>query len=593
MKPVDILYDIADAIRERASLPKTTLMPVRGTNGFAQRINAIVAATGTNPDARRIFHFKDFLTPAELQSRNLWLLDGRPLYSSVNAGMYNLFRVANSWQPGYMLFSPNRVYDTFRLVGTKLYVGSSTALNHILVVNTTNGAVTEIPMPASRAYSRFDLVGTWIYCLHPSTSVNSIFCINTANDSVHTITLPATRGYLGAAKIGNRWFMASRGSNTQDLVYLDVTSHPATAHTLANVTSTSRTQHLIPAGNKLLISSASATDYVAVIDGSVPSVLGEIPGLPNRIHDASYYDRARWLYLSSSSTTAITEIVRIDMSTNSLWGTCTVPSRKYSTNLATNTNAFTGKLIGTKLYVGSETSADTLVVINNSTGAVGQIAGLPSRTWPLVDDDPLSFPNWDANYVFESTGATWHQRTHLVGAKLYLSTTSGNFDTLVFITTNATWAPTDSVTQISGLASRAYNRFYVNGTTLYCLASTNATTIELINTSNDTRLTAISGLTSRAYGVPIKIGTDRLYFGSTASATNIPIINLTTNALDTNLTNLPSATYTHLYLLTGKIYCGRTASQTGLLVLGDSVLPNGRYWNGSALVTGPVYIRPD
>ena len=36
---------------------------------------------------------------------------------------------------------------------------------------------------------------------------------------------------------------------------------------------------------------------------------------------------------------------------------------------------------------------DSLVVINNTTGAVAQITGLPNRKWELVDDDTASFTN--------------------------------------------------------------------------------------------------------------------------------------------------------------------------------------------------------
>jgi hypothetical protein len=573
MNPTEILTDIADSIRAREQ--STALIPVAN---YAARINAFVVS-GT--DDRKIFRFSNFLTEQQEQDFNLWRFDGRPIYQATNQSMYNAFKAA-SLTVGEIPASPNRVFDRFLLVGDKLYVGSSTtALTSILVINTLTGAVKQITGLPSRVYAVFELIGTEIFCSHgDSTTFNSIVVIDTTNDTFSQIGITNASWNSGFRRVGNRLFMMGRG-NISYLAWINIDTK--TYSTLSLTGSAARSQHIFVAGTKLYIASAtgsSLTDFLIPVDTTKIGVAGEQPvlpsitGLPARYHDAFYY-APPYLYVASSRNNEnITTIPRIntDNDTYVLIGGETaadpLPRVPLPARLYANGNTFTGVLVGNKVYIGSPSAATSIIVVLNTAAG----------TWKEIPDMP------NRNYEISSVGNGFgHYAYGTPVSKLYLGQ-NGSHNTLVVIDTVM-----DSFSEIASLQSRAYTRFLLNGNILYCLSTTSASNIQLVNTDSDVSGGTITGLTSRAYNIPMEAD-GKLYIGA-AAATTIPVINLATNTLIEQITGLPAAgrgltggsaaallLYAH-----GKIYLGGMGSNPSMLVLSDSVLPK------HAL---PIYIKP-
>jgi hypothetical protein len=479
----------------------------------------------------------------------------------------------------------NRSFDT--MIGDKIYMlwawtgatgtGNYTSLS---VINTRTGAVSRITGLDSGNYSGCYRVGTKLYIFrgrHIGTipSYNRVYRINTVDDTYVAITLGASRPYVFAELVGNRLYFGWEGTTVAtDIPFINTTDDtPGMTTGLV-----SRTQHgFFVADNKLFVAGNAASTSINVITGTggtAPNyttwTVSNIASLPNREYSNNWSKAAAWCragdFLYVGAHDKGTSILRIQHktaanTTTELTGLPDVEQRPM-------------ELVGTKIYVGSQTAGTTMTVITNAnaaTAATKQITGLPSRAYNAM------------------------QR---VGTKIYVAnrTSAANI-----IAINS--ADDSFVTVLN--SSTGVSAFVVDDATgnLYCFDTWSTTSGAVINTKDDTLRARVSW-PNGSYNVLVEVPISRanpeggVYVGGSGTfilEIDFASVNERPSGATwpaRQITGLPSRSHSSAFFANEKIWLGdRSDNRTNIVCLTKSVLPD-HPSTGTTANTAPfVYVR--
>jgi hypothetical protein len=115
---------------------------------------------------------------------------------------------------------PNRAYDRFQLVGTKLYVGSNSPSTSMVVIDITVDIFTLITGLPEKSYSEFQLVGTKLY-VGVTTDATSIIVIDTITDTFALIEGLPNRWHFNFHLVGTMLYVGSIGIPANNIVVID------------------------------------------------------------------------------------------------------------------------------------------------------------------------------------------------------------------------------------------------------------------------------------------------------------------------------------------------------------------------------------
>lgn len=426
---------IANAIRSKNLSLGSALIPL---TEFADRIKMIPRAD----DVGKVVVYATEQTQAQMNTNRLVRLNGFPAFESPPGGTAGItypidarFRRAE-WQvvsyPPTGTALTNLGYSRVFQVGDKLYLGAQTNSTTLNVINTKTGAISSITGLPSRMHASWFLVGTKLY------------------------------GYAYGTIGGTPSYSI--------IIRIDTTNDTALQITLDGGTNR-QYDHCVLLGNRLFWGwSGSAVATVIPFINTNDDSVGTVTGLPSRAHGgatsygATMFATSTKLYISGTAASDSIAVITASGGTAPNYTTWTVST---ITGLPSRINDI-WCLAGTFLYVGSNTAYPSILRIQTGVAA---------------------------NTTTTLTTASRHNNVfQVVGNKIYVGIndrSSGTASTIIPVINNSA----GTISFIENLPNRRYAQFQLVGTKLYVAGPTTATTLVIINTTNDT-WSEITGLTS-------------------------------------------------------------------------------------------------
>ena len=448
--------DIADAVRfkedstnpiPRLDIPQRILDLPTGSGGVGQMVR-----------------YSDFLTPQEESDESVLRCDGREL-SPTYTELYDLLKHGLEIEG-----LPSRAHNNIIRSGDKLYIGSTGLSTFIVVVNIKNNTFSSIEGLPNRAHSQFYVVGSKIYVASQTANITNMVVINTINDTFSLIEGLPSRSKQNLELFGHKLFIGTTPGNTStNASYIDIRTDMAMlVQGLPN--SVYFGYHRV--GHLAYVHNSIASTFLIVINTENDTFM-QITNLPSRSYTRSIQYGPE-LYAMENNIVAQSSIVVINLSTHLFFTIDNIVPRTARlggvfenkiitagfpgstdinivdgiTHEVTTINGlpsrsyqyFFSHITSRKIYLGTSTDGDTIVIVHPDNGTFSEIIGLPNRQY---------------------------RQFHFYENIAFVSSATNGTSLIVINTDN------DTFTEISGLPNRAYSelmllddRLYAGGTTV-------------------------------------------------------------------------------------------------------------------------------